>query len=57
MRETQLLGGGKINIRAHLQQTARAPREADATTKHVYRFLIRITHTQLLEQNNTHTGS
>lgn len=57
MRETQLLGGGKINIRAHLQQTARAPREADATTKHVYRFLIRITHTQLLEQNHTHTGS
>lgn len=46
--DTQLLGGGKINIRTPPQQTLQVTLEADASNK---------THVQVLDQDHTHTAS
>lgn len=47
-RHTKLPRGGKINIGTHLQQTLCIILEANASRK---RFLLRITHIQVLDQN------
>lgn len=47
-RHTKLPRGGKINIGTHPQQTLCIILEANASRK---RFLLRITHIQVLDQN------